>query len=198
MPTSLTTFPFTSFVKTAPKSAVAAVAALASFAIIGAVNAASFAFNKTTDLVAWAINDRRDESWAPFFMATFILISLAYLLRMKLLQDQPVNLKDIKLSRAELEAMIKSYAQKQNSVSNPTEKAPKKSPAPETKPFLSDSDFAKNLKRAGSNLFAQTTLSPSPTSPSSHASTRPPTPATDSTEALLNDTYAEFQQSRKL
>ncbi len=73
--------PTTTLLQQAPRKAVAALAAAASFAIIGAVNTVSFMVNKTADLIAWAANDRREESWAPFLTAIFILALLEIPLR---------------------------------------------------------------------------------------------------------------------
>lgn len=180
MPTSYVAPPFTTLLQRSPRMAVASFATVVSFAVIGAVNTASFVINKTADLVAWAVNDRRDESWAPFLMAVFILISLARLLWMKLLQDQPANSTNIGFTPEQLKKALESFTRIQQA-SAPTSfsNAPKKLPTTAAKAFLSESDFAKNLKRAGTNLFAQPASS----------STRP----ADLDDALLNAAFEEMQ-----
>lgn len=184
----------TTLVKTAPKKAVVSFAAFVSFAAIGAFNTASFVFDKTADLIAWATNDHRKDSWAPFLMAIFVLVSLARLVWVKLLQDQPANATNVQFTPEQLEEAIRSFSTVQHaSISTPFQSVSKKSPDPITKPFSSDSDFAKNLKRAGANLFAQ------PSSSSTLSSTPPTSKSTPAAspgnldDALLNETFEEIQ-----
>lgn len=128
-----------------PGKAIAPIAAILGFAAIGVVNTASFVLNKTADLIAWAANDRREESWAPFVLATVTLIFFIHLLLTKLLQNKSAK---------------------------PIEYISKEPNTLPTQPFGSDSAFAAGLRRAGRNadLFAlpsppadrATTRAPSP------------------------------------
>ena len=178
------TVPSLTSLLTVPRKTVASLAAVASFAVIGAINTASFAINKTADLIAWAANDRREESWAPFLMATVILILLARMLLIKLLQEQPTQQINGQFSPQQLKAAMKSFPQMQAA------NAQSELPAPQEIPFPRNSDFAKNLQIAGAKLFAEP-ASPSPVPPpQSRASTHASSPALN-IDALLNAAFKE-------
>lgn len=163
-----------------PKRAIASIGAVISFAVIGAINTASFVVNKTADLIAWAANDCREKSWLPLLTALCIFIFFARLLLMKLFQDQqPAQQTNGIFTPEQLQKAMESFAQAQHV------EVPNKSLASEAKAFSSDSDFAKNLKRNGArgDLFAQPAFS---SLPSARGSTRPPSPV-DPDDALLNE-----------
>lgn len=187
----------------APKKVVGTLGAAVDFAVIGVVNTFSFMVDKTANLIAWAADDKREESWAPVLIAMLIVIWLTYLLIKKSSQETIAQNNSAANAQAlpptftpqHMQAMIQAFSKMQSAQPSTTSSTF----SPETKnmfrgmfnknersPKLEAPQSAEDamLDEAFATVASMRNLSENASPPSAKTPTRPSSPEADPRKAL--------------